>query len=138
MTKYIYAILHPVIQPPAILSLHAEDKCNLAVVNYRPLPVCCFTGEECLTLALKTRCQNQLKRRRSRSDRMVGRVRFRRSTLSRAARVERSSGLCEIHFLPLVVGVRDSNRTQRLRCVGESMTERDRFPHTGQECVFWP
>ncbi|KAI4874057.1 hypothetical protein NFI96_002970 [Prochilodus magdalenae] len=77
-----------------------------------------YLGEECLTLALKTRCQNQLKRRRSRSDRMVGRPRFRRSTVSRAGRVERSGGLCEIHFLPLVVGVKDSNRTQRLSCVG--------------------
>ncbi|XP_066497350.1 uncharacterized protein si:ch211-67e16.11 [Hoplias malabaricus] len=76
-----------------------------------------YLGEECLSLALKTRCQNQLKRRRSRSDRMVGRARFRRSAVSRAGRVERSSGLCEVHFLPLVVGVRDSNRTQRLRCV---------------------
>ncbi|XP_007234223.2 uncharacterized protein si:ch211-67e16.11 [Astyanax mexicanus] len=76
-----------------------------------------YLGEECLTLALKTRCQNQLKRRRSRSDRMAGRTRFRRSALSRGGRVERSSGLCEIHFLPLVVGVGDSNRTQRLRCV---------------------
>ncbi|XP_026867699.2 uncharacterized protein si:ch211-67e16.11 [Electrophorus electricus] len=76
-----------------------------------------YLGEECLTLALKTRCQNQLKRRRSRSERMTGRARVRRSATSRAGRVERSGGLCEIHFLPLVVGVRDSNRTQRLRCV---------------------
>ncbi|KAM6946251.1 uncharacterized protein FYW47_017347 isoform 2-T2 [Aplochiton taeniatus] len=34
-------------------------------------------------------------------------------------RMERSRGLCEVHFLPLVVGVRDFNRTQRLRCVDQ-------------------
>ncbi|XP_059355726.1 uncharacterized protein si:ch211-67e16.11 isoform X2 [Carassius carassius] len=76
-----------------------------------------YLGEECLTMAVKTRCQNQLKRRRSRSDRMVSRVRTRRSTTGRTGRAEHSSGLCEIHFLPLVVGVKDSNRTQRLHCV---------------------
>lgn len=72
-------------------------------------------------MAVKTRCQNQLKRRRSRSDRMASRARARRSTVARPSRVEHNSGLCEIHFLPLVVGVKDSNRTQRLRCVGESV-----------------
>lgn len=37
--------------------------------------------------------------------------------------VERAAGgLCEVHFLPLVVGVGDNNRTQRLRCVGRSET----------------
>lgn len=35
--------------------------------------------------------------------------------------VERvTGGLCEVHFLPLVIEVGDSNRTQRLRCVGKS------------------
>ncbi|KAA0716054.1 hypothetical protein E1301_Tti012862 [Triplophysa tibetana] len=76
-----------------------------------------YLGEECLTMAVKMRCQNQLKRRRNRSDRMVSRARARRSTTGRIGRMEHSSGHCEIHFLPLVVGVRDSNRTQRLRCV---------------------
>ncbi|XP_062862722.1 uncharacterized protein si:ch211-67e16.11 [Trichomycterus rosablanca] len=76
-----------------------------------------YLGEECMTLALKTRCQNQLKRRRSRSDRSMARARVRKSAVSRLSHVERSSGLCEIHFLPRVVGVKDSNRTQRLRCV---------------------
>lgn len=78
-----------------------------------------FAGEECMTLALKTRCQNQLKRRRSRSDRTMDRTQIRKGSVSRASHAERSSGLCEIHFLPRVVGVRDSNQTQRLRCVGE-------------------
>ncbi|XP_051565043.1 uncharacterized protein si:ch211-67e16.11 isoform X1 [Myxocyprinus asiaticus] len=73
-----------------------------------------YLGEECLTIAVKTRCQNQLKRRRSRSDRMASRA---RGTVGKTVHVEQSSGLCEIHFLPLVVGVKDSNRTQRLRCV---------------------
>ncbi|KPP68484.1 hypothetical protein Z043_112839 [Scleropages formosus] len=68
-----------------------------------------FLGEECLTLALKSRCQNQLKPRQSRS--------ARRGAMPRVGTAERNEGLCEIHFLPLVVGVRDSNRTQRLHCV---------------------
>ncbi|XP_035265345.1 uncharacterized protein si:ch211-67e16.11 [Anguilla anguilla] len=80
-----------------------------------------FIGEECLTLALKSRCQNQLKRRQSRSERPGGKGRARRGAGAgagaHATRAERSGGLCEIHFLPLVVGVRDGNRTQRLHCV---------------------
>nr|XP_020472758.1 uncharacterized protein LOC109969888 [Monopterus albus] len=56
-----------------------------------------YLGEECLTLALKGHCQNQLKRRQWQPW-AIG-------------------GLCEVHFLPLVVGVGDNNRTQRLRCV---------------------
>ncbi|XP_071196821.1 uncharacterized protein [Salvelinus alpinus] len=80
-----------------------------------------YLGEECLTLALKSRCQNQLKRRQSGSERLAGNGRARRATVARPrsspGRVERSGGLCEIHFLPMVVGVRDNNRTQRLRCV---------------------
>ncbi|XP_028847648.1 uncharacterized protein LOC114797141 [Denticeps clupeoides] len=67
-----------------------------------------YLGEECLTLAMKTRCVNQLKRRRGRSD---------HARVRRSGRAERGGGLCETHFLPLVVGVRDGNRTQRLRCV---------------------
>lgn len=43
------------------------------------------------------------------------------STGSGSRVVERATGsLCEVHFLPLVVEVGDSNRTQRLRCVGKS------------------
>ncbi|XP_034144951.1 uncharacterized protein si:ch211-67e16.11 isoform X2 [Esox lucius] len=80
-----------------------------------------YLGEECLTLALKSRCQNQLKRRQSASERLVGNGHAQRATVARpgisSVRVERSGGLCEVHFLPLVVGVRDSNRTQRLRCI---------------------
>ncbi|XP_042169115.1 uncharacterized protein LOC121843536 [Oncorhynchus tshawytscha] len=80
-----------------------------------------YLGEECLTLALKSRCQNQLKRRQSGSERLAGSGRARRATVSRPrsspGRMERSGALCEIHFLPMVVGVRDTNRTQRLRCV---------------------
>nr|XP_046202818.1 uncharacterized protein si:ch211-67e16.11 isoform X2 [Oncorhynchus gorbuscha] len=80
-----------------------------------------YLGEECLTLALKSRCQNQLKRRQSGSERLAGSGRARRATVSRPrsspGRMESSGALCEIHFLPMVVGVRDNNRTQRLRCV---------------------
>lgn len=91
------------------------------------------SGEECLTLALKSRCQNQLKRRQAGPERLIGNGHGRLSggslrsgtisgPVSSASRlVERAvGGLCEIHFLPLVVGVGDSNRTQRLRCVGKS------------------
>ncbi|KAG7463976.1 hypothetical protein MATL_G00182440 [Megalops atlanticus] len=39
-----------------------------------------FIGEECLTLALKSRCQNQLKRRQSRSERPGEKGRARRGT----------------------------------------------------------
>ncbi|KAG7262971.1 hypothetical protein CRUP_029399 [Coryphaenoides rupestris] len=61
-------------------------------------------GEECLTLALKGRCQNQLKRPPSTSQRLPGDLAWR-------------VGLCEVTFLPLVFGLRDSNKTQRLRCI---------------------
>lgn len=69
-----------------------------------------YLGEECLTLALKGQCQNQLKRR------------LRAGIISGSSRMmERTiGGLCEVHFLPLVVGVGDSNRTQRLKCVENS------------------
>uniref|UniRef100_A0A3B4B5X8 Uncharacterized protein n=1 Tax=Periophthalmus magnuspinnatus TaxID=409849 RepID=A0A3B4B5X8_9GOBI len=61
--------------------------------------------EECLTLALKGQCQNQLKRR------------LRAGLVTSSSRtVERTGGgLCEVHFLPLVVSMGDSNRTQRLK-----------------------
>lgn len=82
-----------------------------------------------MTLALKGRCQNQLKRRQAGPERLMGNGpgRFASGTLrsgsittgSGSRLVERApGGLCEVHFLPLVVGVGDSNRTQRLRCVG--------------------
>ncbi|KAJ0006026.1 hypothetical protein NQD34_015920 [Periophthalmus magnuspinnatus] len=66
-----------------------------------------YLGEECLTLALKGQCQNQLKRR------------LRAGLVTSSSRtVERTGGgLCEVHFLPLVVSMGDSNRTQRLKCV---------------------
>ncbi|KAL0985640.1 hypothetical protein UPYG_G00159820 [Umbra pygmaea] len=80
-----------------------------------------YLGDECLSLALKSRCQNQLKRRQSAGERLVVNGRAQRAAGARPGisqvRPERSGGLCEIHFLPLVVGVRDNNRTQRLRCV---------------------
>ncbi|KAJ8004432.1 hypothetical protein DPEC_G00135650 [Dallia pectoralis] len=80
-----------------------------------------YLGEECLTLALKSRCQNQLKRRQSASERLLVNGHAQRATVARSwtglGRMERSGGFCEVHFLPLVVGVRDSNRTQRLRCI---------------------
>lgn len=87
------------------------------------------SGEECLTLALKGRCQNQLKRRQAGPERLMGNGRLaagamRGGTIATSGGsrlVERAvGGLCEVHFLPLVVGVGDGNRTQRLRCVGGS------------------
>lgn len=87
------------------------------------------SGDECLTLALKGRCQNQLKRRQGGPERLIGNGHTRLAggalrgggPVSGASRlVERAvGGLCEVHFLPLVVGVGDSNRTQRLKCVGK-------------------
>ncbi|KAF3694499.1 hypothetical protein EXN66_Car010175 [Channa argus] len=85
-----------------------------------------YLGEECLTLALKGRCQNQLKRRQTGPERIIGNGRLAGGPLrgsiiassSGSRLVERAvGGLCEVHFLPLVVGVGDGNRTQRLRCV---------------------
>ncbi|XP_028250242.1 uncharacterized protein LOC114426800 [Parambassis ranga] len=84
-----------------------------------------YLADECLTLALKGRCQNQLKRRQAGPERMMGNGRLagglRSGTITASSgtrQVERAiGGLCEVHFLPLVVGVGDSNRTQRLRCV---------------------
>ncbi|XP_066544683.1 uncharacterized protein LOC136711968 isoform X2 [Amia ocellicauda] len=77
-------------------------------------------GDECMTLALKSHCENLLKRRQSRSERQGTKGRARRSQhpgLLRPSRAERIGGICEVHFLPLVVGVRDLSRTQRLHCV---------------------
>ncbi|KAM6978981.1 uncharacterized protein LKV04_014243 [Tautogolabrus adspersus] len=87
-----------------------------------------YLGEECLTLALKGRCQNQLKRRQASPDRIIGNAHGRLgggalrggtiTTSSGSRLLDRAiGGLCEVHFLPLVIGVGDSNRTQRLRCV---------------------
>lgn len=89
----------------------------------RPFLASVSSGEECLTLALKGRCQNQLKRRQAGPERLFSNGRLAGGTprvgtgggrlLGRAI-----GGLCEVHFLPLVVAVGDSNRTQRLQCVG--------------------
>ncbi|KAF0026862.1 hypothetical protein F2P81_021599 [Scophthalmus maximus] len=96
-----------------------------------------YLGDECLTLALKGRCQNQLKRRLAGPERLMGNGHgrlavgaLRGGTIgtggggggSGGRLVERAvGGLCEVHFLPLVVGVGDGNRTQRLRCVDLSV-----------------
>lgn len=104
-------------------------------------------GEECLTLALKGRCQNQMKRRQTGPERLLENVRLvggplRGGTISSGTGsrlVERATGgLCEVHFLPLVVEVGDSNRTQRLRCAGESSalyTKSCFFNHWATQCV---
>ncbi|XP_035770530.1 uncharacterized protein si:ch211-67e16.11 [Neolamprologus brichardi] len=80
-----------------------------------------YLGDECLTLALKGRCENQLKHRHTVAERVIGNGRMTVGTITTGGGnrlLERAiGGLCEVHFLPLVVGVRDSNRTQRLRCV---------------------
>ncbi|AWP13575.1 Hypothetical protein SMAX5B_004760 [Scophthalmus maximus] len=105
-----------------------------------------YLGDECLTLALKGRCQNQLKRRLAGPERLMGNGHgrlavgaLRGGTIgtggggggSGGRLVERAvGGLCEVHFLPLVVGVGDGNRTQRLRCVGESYLK---YLHRGKD-----
>ncbi|XP_013886026.1 uncharacterized protein LOC106534062 [Austrofundulus limnaeus] len=81
-----------------------------------------YLGEECLTLALKGRCQNQLKRHQTSPERLFNNNRLTSGILrggvggshllNQAIR-----GFCEVHFLPLVVSDGDSSRTQRLRCV---------------------
>lgn len=80
------------------------------------------SGDECLTLALKGRCENQLKHRHTGAERAIGNCHMTVGTITTSSGnrlLERAiGGLCEVHFLPLVVGVRDNNRTQRLRCVG--------------------
>nr|XP_014341479.1 PREDICTED: uncharacterized protein LOC102357686 [Latimeria chalumnae] len=78
-----------------------------------------------MTLALKSRCENLLKRRTSRSNRQNSHVAARQgqqpqhpgASRHRSRREERLVGLCTIHFLPLVVGTKDSSRQQRLHCV---------------------
>ncbi|XP_078085264.1 uncharacterized protein LOC144503989 [Mustelus asterias] len=88
---------------------------------------------ECMTLALKSRCENLLKRRTSRNERHNAKERARsrlkaqaarsspnrelRNTGDRSRREERLVGLCEIHFIPLVVAQKDVHKEQRLRCV---------------------
>ncbi|MED6253467.1 hypothetical protein ATANTOWER_030387, partial [Ataeniobius toweri] len=79
-------------------------------------------GDECLTLALKGRCQNQLKRFQTAPQRLFGSRRVAVGTLhggtAGSRLLERAiEGFCEVHFLPLVVAVGDSSWTQRLRCV---------------------
>ncbi|MEQ2292867.1 hypothetical protein AMECASPLE_027194 [Ameca splendens] len=82
-------------------------------------------GDECLTLALKGRCQNQLKRFQTAPQRLFGSRRVAVGILhggtAGSRLLERAiEGFCEVHFLPLVVAVGDSSWTQRLRCVGRS------------------
>ncbi|XP_032880843.1 uncharacterized protein LOC116975626 isoform X2 [Amblyraja radiata] len=90
-------------------------------------------NHECMMLALKSRCENVLKRRTSRAERQNARGRGRKrpvgpggggrprresaGSAGRARREDRLVGLCEIHFVPLVVGQRDENKEQRLHCV---------------------
>ncbi|XP_062907502.1 uncharacterized protein si:ch211-67e16.11 [Mobula hypostoma] len=90
-------------------------------------------NHECMTLALKSRCENLLKRRSGRAERPNTTERARRRPRGRVAssrrkreagsagprsrREERLEGLCEIHFVPLVVGQKDENKEQRLHCV---------------------
>ncbi|XP_077584893.1 uncharacterized protein LOC144204664 [Stigmatopora nigra] len=79
-----------------------------------------YMGNECLTQVLKGRCQNQMKHWQTTPERLmghghswlVGGVPY-GTALSNSV----SERLCEVHFLPLVVGAGDNNRTQRLRCV---------------------
>lgn len=107
---------------------------NLSPKDIKVFSLSASSGDECLTLALKGQCQNQLKRRHAGPERLLGlgnghsrlaggAPRSGTITTSSGSRlVERTAGgLCEVHFLPMVVGVGDSNRTQRLRCVGRSI-----------------
>uniref|UniRef100_A0A3Q2DM86 Si:ch211-67e16.11 n=1 Tax=Cyprinodon variegatus TaxID=28743 RepID=A0A3Q2DM86_CYPVA len=78
--------------------------------------------EECLTLALKGRCQNQLKRRQTGPQRLFGPRRMAAGTLRGGTAGSRLleqaiGGFCEVHFLPLVVAIGDSSMSQRLKCV---------------------
>lgn len=82
-------------------------------------------GDECLTLALKGRCQNQLKRRQTGPQRLFGSRRVAGGTVGGGTAgsrlLERTiGGFCEVYFLPLVVAVGDSSWTQKLKCVGRS------------------
>ncbi|XP_032422568.1 uncharacterized protein LOC116722526 [Xiphophorus hellerii] len=81
-----------------------------------------YLGDECLTLALKGRCQNQLKRRQTGPQRLFGSRRVPGGTLGGGTTgsrlLERTiGGFCEVHFLPLVVAIGDSSWTQKLKCV---------------------
>ncbi|KAK5606889.1 hypothetical protein CRENBAI_014131 [Crenichthys baileyi] len=81
-----------------------------------------YLGDECLTLALKGRCQNQMKRFQTAPQRLFGSRRVAVGTLhggtAGSRLLERAiGGFCEVHFLPLVVAVGDSSWTQRLKCV---------------------
>ncbi|XP_065416516.1 uncharacterized protein LOC135974104 isoform X2 [Chrysemys picta bellii] len=67
---------------------------------------------ECLTLALRSRCENQTKRRGR-----GGQGTREAAEAGRARREEPLVGVCEIHFLPLVVAAQDPKRQQRLHCV---------------------
>lgn len=76
-----------------------------------------------MTLALKGRCQNQLKRRQTGPQRLFGTRRMAGGTLRDVTTGSRLlgraiGGFCEVHFLPLVVAVGDSSWTQRLKCIG--------------------
>lgn len=81
-----------------------------------------------------------MKRRQTGPERLLDNVRLvggplRGGTISTASgsrMVERATGgLCEVHFLPLVVEVGDGNRTQRLRCVGKSTFFSPTLPFCG-------
>ncbi|KAF7216225.1 putative LOC107372614-like protein [Nothobranchius furzeri] len=77
-------------------------------------------GEECLTLALRGRCQNQMKHRHLSPGRLFGTNRFAgrmlRGEIGGRLLDRAMKGFCEDHFLPLVVTVGDSSHTQRLGC----------------------
>ena len=117
-----------------LLSNYKENFSYITLTQSYTIPQNAFLifaslGEECLTLALKGRCQNQMKRRQTGPERLLDNVWLLGGSLRGGAIstgsgtrvVERATGgLCEVHFLPLVVEVGDSNRTQILRCVGKS------------------
>ncbi|XP_038277915.2 uncharacterized protein LOC119863467 [Dermochelys coriacea] len=67
---------------------------------------------ECLSLALRSRCENRTKRHGR-----GGQGKREAAGARRARREEPLAGLCEIHFLPLVVAALDPRRQQRLHCV---------------------
>lgn len=90
---------------------------------------------ECLTLALKGRCQNQLKRRQTGPERFLGNGRLTgggRGGPSGSRLLEQAiGGVCEVNFLPLVAAVGDNNRTQRLRCVGKNAEKKSSLVYSG-------
>lgn len=103
-------------------SFHSSTNYRKLTLNLLLSSAFVSSGDECLTLALKGRCENQLKHRHTVAERVIGNGHMTVGTITTGGvnrLLERAiGGLCEVHFLPLVVGVRDSNRTQRLRCVG--------------------